>query len=332
MKAARLHAYGPADVLVIDEVPEPTVGPGELRVHVAASSVNPVDTKLRKGALKVVMRWKLPHTTGLDCAGTVLEVGQGVSGFSVGDRVFCAPDPAGQGVCSEQAILKASETALTPDNLSDAQAASLPLVALTAYDCLVRSANVQPGDKVLILGGAGGVGTVAIQMAKALGAEVSVTASPRNRELVLRLGADHVVDYTKERPQDVLEPQDVVLIAVGGDGGQTAIRASRKGARLAHIVGDLPLFVEKYGHYVGTLAAGLNMARFWLSARLAGRRGANVVKKPDGLALSKIAQWVEEGAIVPVIDSEFAMDDVAEAHRRVESGKVQGKVVVLHTR
>jgi NADPH:quinone reductase-like Zn-dependent oxidoreductase len=306
MKAARLHAYGPADVLVIDNVPQPTVGPGELRVQVGASSVNPVDTKLRRGALKVVMRWSLPHTTGLDCAGTVLEVAPGVTGFSVGDRVFC------------------------PDNLTDAQAASLPLVALTAYDCLVRSANVQPGEKVLILGGAGGVGTVAIQMAKALGADVSVTASPRNRELVLKLGADHVVDYTKERPEDVLPPQDVVLIAVGGDGGRTAIRASRKGARLAHIVGDLPKYVDKYGHYLGTLAAGLTMAHFWLSARISGRTGANVVKKSEGLALSKVADWVEQGVIQPVIDSTYALADVADAHRRVESGKVQGKVVIIH--
>lgn len=332
MKAARLHAYGPADVLVIDDIPPPTVGPGELLVQVAASSVNPVDTKLRKGVLQVVMRWKLPHTTGLDCAGTVLAVGPDVNGFSVGDRVFSAPNPAGQGVCSEHASLKASETALTPNNLTDAEAASLPLVALTAYDCLVRTANVQPGDKVLILGGAGGVGTVAIQMAKALGAEVATTASPRNHALVTKLGADHVVDYTKERPEDVLEPQDVVVIAVSGNGGQTAIRASRKGARLAHIVGDMPLFVGRYGHYLGTVAAGLNMAWFWLSARLSGRRGSNVVKKPDGFALSKVAEWAEKGAIVPVIDSEFAMTDIVAAHERVESGKVQGKVVIDHTK
>lgn len=331
MRAARLHEYGPANVLVIDEVPEPTPGPGELRVQVTASSVNPVDTKLRMGVLKVVMRWKLPHTTGLDCAGVVLEVGPGVTGFAVGDRVFCAPDPSREGVCSDQAILKASETALTPSNLTDAQAASLPLVGLTAYDCLVRSADVQPGDKVLILGGAGGVGTAAIQLAKALGAEVAVTASPRNRDLVLRLGADHVVDYTKERPEDVLEPQDVVLIAVGGDGGETAIRASRKGARLAHIVGDMPLYVGKYGSVLGTLLAGLNMARFWLRARLSGRKAWNVVKKSDGLALSKLAAWVEAGEIVPVIDSEYTMDNIVQAHLRVESGKVQGKVVVLHT-
>lgn len=328
MRAARLHRYGPADVLVIDEVDDPTPGPGELLVDVAASSVNPVDTKLRKGALRAVMWWKLPHITGLDCCGTVLAVGEGVSGFSVGDRIFCAPEPKREGVCAERAVLLASECALAPTNLSDVEAASLPLVALTAYDCLVRSAKVQPGEKVLILGGAGGVGTVAIQMAKALGAEVATTASPRNRELVASLGADHIVDYTQHDPAEVLPPQDVVLIAVGGDGGKVALRASRKGARLAHIVGDLPVYVERYGVLFGTLAAGLNMARFALVSRLRGRQGANIVKKPDGEALAQVARWVESGAIRPVIDSVFPLEQVADAHRAVESGKSQGKVVV----
>lgn len=328
MRAARLHRYGPADVLQIDEIPDPVAGPGEVLIAVGASSVNPVDAKLRRGVLRLVMWWTLPHTTGLDCAGTVLAVGTGVTRFAVGDRVYGSPNPKHQGVCSEKAVLKASELAHTPTSLTDLEAASLPLAGLTAWQCLVDAAKVQPGEKVLILGGAGGVGSLAIQIAKALGAEVAATASPRNHALMERLGVDHIVDYTKDDPADALPPQDVVLITVSGDGGATAIRASRRGARLTHIVGDLATHVARHGQWVGTLVAGWHMAGFWVGSRLRGRRGMNIVMRPDGESLARITALVDAGSVEPVVDTVFAFDDIADSHRAVEAGKTQGKVVI----
>lgn len=328
MRAARLHRYGGPEVIQIDEVPVPAPGPGQVRVRVVASSVNPVDVKLRAGAQRAVVRWSLPHTLGLDVAGVVDAVGPGVQRFRVGDAVFGSPDHHGEGTCAAFVVAKAAQLALAPTTIPLADAGALPLVGLTAWDCLVRAADVKPGEHVVVMNGSGGVGTVAVQLAAALGAEVSATCSPRNAPLLTTLGAARTVDYREPAWWTAVPPADVVLVGVGGDGVWQALQATRRGGRVTAIVGDVPRHVARWGASLGVVVAGAHMAKDTVRGALRGVRVRHVVRHPDGAALEALARLVDAGRVRPVVHARFPLDALADAHREVEAGHVVGKVVV----
>jgi alcohol dehydrogenase len=329
LRAARIHRYGSVDELVVEETPKPTPGPGQLLISVIATAVNPIDWKMRAGVQSVAVRRTMPTILGMDVSGLVAEVGPGVTEFAVGDAVFSSPDHTRDGTYAEYVVVPASQVAIKPTSITHAEAASIPLVGLTAWDCLVRAASVQSGDRVLIHAGSGGVGTFAIQLAKHLGAEVATTCSARNAALVTELGADRVVDYTAEKFNEVLPPQDVILEAMGGDVLDRSLGMLTRGARLASINSGMGPRVERWGPGLGlvaTIVATIWMVIFQRVVR--GVRVTPVMRRADGEALAKIAALVDAGAIRPLIDRVVPLDEIADAHRYGETGRARGKIVI----
>ncbi len=329
MKAARIYEYGGPEVFRIEEIPEPAVGPKDVLVRVHAASVNPVDTKTRQGMQRAIMFQKFPAVLGLDVSGVVTQVGDQVTQFRVGDEVFSSPTHRRQGTYAEVVAMDESEVALKPKNLTHAEAASIPLVGLTGLQLFEARGGVKPGQRVFVQAGAGGVGSFAVQFAKHCGATVATTCSARNVELVRELGADVVVDYAKERYEDVLEPQDWVLDTLGGEHRKRGAGLLRRGGHFAAIQGGFPERVDKFGPYLGVLLAVLSMLWFQLTLRLVrGVRAHWVLRKPSGSDLARIAKLVEAGSIRPLIDSSFTLDEISDAHRKSESGRARGKIVV----
>ena len=215
MKAATIRAYGGPEVFAIEEVPDPEVGPRDVLVEVRAAGINPVDAKMRRGVQRAIAPKRMPAVLGLDVSGVVVAVGAKVSRFGVGDEVFGSPTHRRQGTYAELVSVNERELALKPARLSHLQAASIPLVAQTAWQSLVTRARLGAGESVFIQAGSGGVGTFAIQLAKHLGAEVTTTTSAHNLSLVKRLGADRTIDYRRERYDELLCEMDVALECLG---------------------------------------------------------------------------------------------------------------------
>ena len=329
MRAARIHQYGPPDVFQIDDIPVPDVGPSDVLIEVHAASVNPIDWKIRSGVQRGIIRYKLPHVLGLDVSGVVSAVGDKVTRFAVGDEVYSSPNFKRDGTYAEFTVVDESELAHKPANLSHQEAATIPLVGLTAYQCLVTKSNLQSGERVLILAGSGGVGSFAIQLAKALGAEVTATCSGRNTELVSSLGADHVIDYTvetvHERPRDF----DLVMDNLGGTERNNIRNVLKRGGRLPTIVGGIPKETKRFGPNLGSIVAIAKLVGFIVSTRLIrGQKVHYVLRKADGLQLAEITRLIEEEKIRAVVDKVFPLEDVAEAHRYSETGRARGKIVI----
>ena len=328
MKAAAIGRY--KQPVTIVDLPKPSPGPGDLLVKMRAASVNPVDFKIRDGAIKTLIRYSFPLILGNDLAGEVEAVGEGVTRFRPGDAIFARLDKHRIGAFAEYALVSEGATAAKPRNLDWAEAASLPLVGLTSWQVLIDLGGLQAGQKVLIHAGAGGVGTFAIQLAKHLGAVVTTTASARNHELVRSLGADVIVDYKTTRFEDVARDQDVVFDTQGGD---TLLRsfACVKPGGVVVTVGGVP--DAKFAR-----AWGLSRPIQWVLAfmtrkitRLAKERPARFeycFMKASGEQLSEIAKLVEAGVIKPVLDKKYPLDAAPEALAYVESGRAAGKVIV----
>jgi NADPH:quinone reductase-like Zn-dependent oxidoreductase len=332
MRAARLHAYGPPENLVVEDVPEPKVATAtDVRVRVHASSINPIDWKIRAGYQRGIVRIRLPATLGLDVSGEVLEVGAAVTRFKAGDLVYGCPSWRRDGAYAEQCVLDEGLLAHKPVSLSHLEAASLPLVGLTAWQCLLPRLAEKPGQRVLIQAGSGGVGTFAIQLAKHHGAWVAATCSAANAELVRALGADQAVDYKHEKWWEILPDLDVILDAIGGDERSRALRAVKKGGRIASISSGLPENSARYGPNLGALATGLGIAWFWLRGRLRGVDAMTLIKVTRADQLAAIAKLADTRVIKPVIDQAFPLDAIAEAHRYGETGRIRGKVVISVT-
>lgn len=324
-----MHAYGGPEVLSLDEVDVPEPGRGEVRVRIHASSVNPVDWKIRSGAQRAVVRYRLPRTLGLDLSGVVDAVGPGVEDLAVGDEVWGSPSHDAGGCYAEMAVVPAGQLGRKPACLSHPEAAALPLVGLTAWEALVTKAKLREGERVLIHAGAGGVGHVAIQIAKARGAEVYTTCSERNVELVRELGADHVIDYRKQAFEDVVSDLDVALEALGGDSRERTLSVLRKGGRMPCIVGDFPAAVKAHGPVLGVAVAVGRIAAFTARARITkGVRVWQVLRPPRRAELDALAELVQAGRLSPRIDRTFGLDAVADAHRYSETGRARGKIVV----
>ncbi len=328
MKAFAIDRYrGP---LSPREFPDPVPGQGDVIVAIAATSVNPLDCKLREGAFKVVLPYKMPLILGNDLAGTVAAVGPGVRRFKIGDEVFARPDKGRIGTFAERIAIAEADLALKPTSLSMAEAASLPLVALTAWQVLVERAGVKRGQKVLIHAGSGGVGTVAIQLAKHLGATVATTVGTDNIKLAKSLGADVVIDYRKGNFVEQLSDYDVVLNTLGPDVLEKSLSVLKPGGKLISISGPPdPAFGVEIG-------ANLVVRQVLCLASAKTRRNAHkrdvdysfLFMRADGRTLAKIAKLVDAGTIRPTIDSVFGFDAVPEAMDRVASGHARGKVVV----
>lgn len=328
MRAARIHAYGEPEELRVEEVDEPVVGPTDVLIAVRAAAVNPIDFKIRSGMQRAVVRWKLPHTMGMDAAGVVEAVGEEVTRFSSGDEVYCSPTHRRPGTYADKVAVDESAVAFKPRNVSFAQAAGVPLAGLTAWQALVDAVNVGPGDRVLVQAGAGGVGSLAIQIAKHRGAEVVTTCSPRNEALVRRLGADDVIDYRKRDVVEAVGSCDVVFDTLGGQARDDSLKLLGRGGRMVSIMGGIPEAVTRHGAHLGVAVAAGGLVGFGLRCMARGVRFRYVVRKPDGDDLAELTALIEAGKIEPVVDSVLPLDEVAEAHKKSESGRARGKIIL----
>lgn len=328
MKAFAIDRY--RGDLTAREVPGPAPGPGDVVVAIAAASVNPLDFKLRDGEFKAILPYKMPLILGNDLAGTVVAVGDGVQRFKIGDEVFARPGKDRIGTFAERIAVAEGDLALKPASLGMTDAAALPLVALTAWQVLVERAQLKPGQKVLIHAGSGGVGTIAIQLARHLGATVATTVGPDNIELVKSLGADIVVDYRKDDFAKRLSGYDVVLNSLGSAVLEKSLAVLKPGGKLISISGPPD---PAFGREIGANAIVRQLLRL-LSFRIrrkARRRGVDysfLFMRADGTQLAEIAKLVDAGAIRPVIDRVFGFDETPAAMARVESGRSRGKVVI----
>ncbi|MGW1763788.1 NADP-dependent oxidoreductase [Streptomyces sp. NPDC002073] len=307
MKAAVIHQYGQvADVVQVTDIPVPAVGPQDVLIEVRAAGVNPVDHLIVKGFM-AAGELPGPLAIGSEVAGVVSAVGDEVTGFSVGDEVFSRVDPRVGGGFAEYVAVNRALVAAKPSNLSFEEAASLPLVALTAWQALTEQSDVRAGSRVLIHGGAGGVGSAAVQIAKQLGAEVVATASTGSTELVRELGADQVVDYRNEKFDEVLSGIDVVLDTIGGDTQERSLRVLKPGGSLVSIV-PVP-------------DADAMRAQWNVDVR-------SFLMRPHGEQLARLADLAESGRLRPIVETVFPLDETPAALLKVERGGARGKTVI----
>lgn len=330
MKAFLIDRYGKKETGHIDDVPTPALRDDDVLIRVHAASVNALDPKIRRGEFKVILPYRLPLILGNDLAGTVERVGAGVSQFKPGDEVYARPDDDRIGTFAEFIAVSAASVALKPHNVTMVEAASLPLVALTAWQALVETAQLKPGQKVFIQAGSGGVGTVAIQLAKHLGAFVATTTSTPNVAWVKDLGADMVIDYRQQDFATALRDYDVALNSLGKEELERSLQILKPGGHLISISGPpTPTFATARG-----LAWPLKQVMRLLSrgirskAKQKGVTYSFIFMRADGAQLSDIASLVESGAIAPVIDRVFPFEETQGALAYVESGRAKGKVVV----
>lgn len=328
MKAFFIERY--KDKGRVGLLPDPDVGGDEVLIQVHAASINPLDLKIRSGEFKLILPYSFPLVLGNDLAGVVVRVGPEVRRFKPGDEVYARPGEDRIGTFAELACVKEDALALKPSNLSMIQAASLPLVSLTAWQTLVETAKLKKGQRVLIHAGSGGVGTVAIQLAKHLGAFVATTTSTHNVDWVKALGADLVIDYKQQDFESVLQDYDVVLNSQGSDVLAKSLRVLKPGGHLISISGPpTPQFAQEQG-----LSWGMKQVTALLSygiRRKARKHGINytfVFMRASGSQLREITTLVESGAIKPVVDRSFALESTAQALAYVETGRAKGKVVV----
>ncbi|MGN8133030.1 NADP-dependent oxidoreductase [Paenarthrobacter sp. 22069] len=330
MKAFVVKKYK-AD-LHLAEVPEPVVGEHDVLVRVEAAGLNQLDEKIRLGEFKQILPYPPPLVLGNDMAGTVLEVGTKVTGFRPGDEVFARPGKDRIGTFAERIAVAEADLAIRPASITRAEAGSLPLVALTAWQALVERGNVQPGQKVLIHAGAGGVGSIAVQLAKHLGATVAATASAANVEFVRGLGADTVIDYRNEDFEEILSGYDLVLDSLGGQNLEKSLRILRPGGMAVGIAGPPdPAFARDLG-----LNPLLRFAIAALSRNLrsqARRLGVHyefLFMHASGEQLRRIARLVDDGVLRPVVGRTSPFAQLPEALQALGNGGFRGKAVVTN--
>jgi len=330
MKAWYIISYGGPDKLQCGELPEPELGPSDLLVRIHAASINPLDWLMRSGGTRVVLKHVFPLILGNDMAGVVESVGAEVTGFQPGDRVYARPDKRRIGTLAERIAIAADDVALMPAGLGFEEAAALPLVSLTAWQVLVDLAGTNPGNKVLIHAGAGGVGTIAIQLANHLGAHVATTASAPKHDLLRELGADEVVDYRHEDFSERLSDFDFVFDTVGGDTQKRSFSILKPGGLLVSIVAPPDLeFAREWGlGWPLQVAVRLMSAPVRRRARRHHCRYRFLIMHASGEQLSRITRLVEEGVIRPVIDRVFPFEEADQAMTYAEQGHATGKVIV----
>ena len=333
MKAFALARYGKTDAVEAVERAQPELRDDDVLVQIHAASVNPLDLKIRNGELKPLLPYKLPIVLGNDLAGVVVKTGPRVRGFKPGDPVYAKPRQDRIGAFAEYLAINETDVAPKPERLDMTEAASLPLVALTAWQALVVKARVRPGQKVLIHAGSGGLGSVAIQLAKHLGATVATTTSAKNAGWVKDLGADVVIDYRTQDFAAELTGYDVVLDTQGGETLEKSLHVLKPGGTVISVAGPPdPVFAREFGaNWV--LVQAMRALSFSIR-RKAKRRSVTysfLFMTANGGQLRELGALVEAGVIRPVIDRVFPFDDTLDALAYVESGRSQGKVVVTVT-
>jgi len=302
MQAVRIHDYGGPEVLKLEEVPRPQPGPGEVLIRVHASSVNPVDWKIRAGYMKQFMPLALPFVLGRDVSGVVEAAGPGVTGLKKGDEVYGLIN----GADAQYAVAKESELALKPRTIDHVRAAAIPLAALTAWQALLDKAKLAAGQRILVHGAAGGIGTFAVQLAKWKGARVIATASGRNQAFLRELGVDEPIDYEKTRFEDVVRDVDAVFDTIGGDTQQRSWKVLKRGGVLVSVVA--PPAAEEAAKY--------------------GVRAELLITQASSSQLTEIAKLVDSRRIRPIVETVLSLSDVRRAQEISERGHVRGKIVL----
>ncbi len=330
MRAFILDRYGTADRVRAGDMPDPAPREDEVLVQVHAAGVNLLDSKIRNGEFKRILPYRLPLILGHDVAGVVIRVGSRVRRFKPGDEVYARPADGRIGAFAEFMAIKEEEVAIKPKALSMEEAASIPLVGLTAWQVLIERANLKRGQKVLIHAGSGGVGTFAIQLAKHVGATVATTTSTANVDLVRQLGADIVIDYKKEDFAELLRDYDVVLNSLDKVTLEKSLRVLTPGGQLISISGPPdPAFARSLGasRVLRTIMGALS---YGIRAK-AKRRNVHysfLFMRANGDQLTRITSLIDEGIIRPVVDRVFPFASTKEAMAYVEAGRAKGKVVV----
>lgn len=330
MKAFIIDRYGKTDPMRLGQVPEPTLRDDDVLVEIHAAAVNVLDSKIKSGEFKLILPYRLPLVLGHDVAGVVTRVGSRVRQFKPGDEVYARPADRRIGTFAQCIAVNENDVALKPKNLSMEEAASIPLVGLTAWQALVERAHLKKGQKVFIQAGSGGVGTFAIQLAKHVGATVATTTSSFNIDLVERLGADIVVDYKKDDFEKVLQNYDVVLHSQDAAALEKSLRVLAPGGALISISGPPdPAFAQAIGAswFMGAIVRLLSFG----ARKKATQRSLTysfLFMRASGHQLGEITRLIEAGAIRPVIDRVFPFDSTNEALAYVEAGRAKGKVVI----
>ena len=331
MKAAYIKHYGNINDVQLDEQSKPSITENAVLVKVHAASINPLDLRALEGEFKAILPVKFPFILGNDFAGTVAQVGSNVTQFKVGDEVYAKTDL--NGAFAEYTVIQQSSLALKPQNISMELAASLPLVSLTAWQALVEIAKVQAGQKVLIHAGSGGVGSIAIQLAKHLGATVATTTSSKNTHWVKALGADIIIDYKTTDFEQELKDYDVVLDTQGGKILEKSLNVLKRGGRMISISGPPDR------NFTETIKANGLLKRIipllsWSIRHKAKKRGITysfLFMQPNGQQLSQISQLVEAGKINPIVDKIYDFSQIKEALQYVNTGRAKGKVILKIT-
>ena len=330
MKAFILDRYGSADRLRAGDMPDPEPREDDVLVQVHAAGVNLLDSKIRNGEFTLILPYHLPLVLGHDVAGVVVRVGSGVRRFKPGDEVYARPADGRIGAFAELIAIKEEDVAIKPKALSMEEAASIPLVGLTAWQALIERARLKKGQTVLIHAGSGGVGTFAIQLAKHVGATVATTTSTANVALLRSLGADIVIDYKKEDFSHVLRDYDVVLNSLDKVTLEKSLRVLKPGGQLISISGPPDAaFARSIGaSWVLRMIMGVLSYRITAKAKGAHAQYSFLFMRANGDQLSKITSFIDDGIIRPVVDRVFPFGSTKEAMAYVEAGRAKGKVVV----
>ena len=334
MKAFILERYGKNNHFYFGELEKPLLGENEVLIEVYATALNVLDSKIKNGDFKLILPYQLPLILGHDVAGKVVKVGAKVKQFKIGDEVYSRPDDFQIGTFSEFIAIKEDFVAMKPKSLSMEEAASIPLVGLTAWHALIENDNLKKGQKVFIQAGSGGVGSIAIQLAKHIGAYVATTTSAENMDWVKMLGAEIVIDYKKEKFEDILRDYDVVLNSQDVKSLEKSLRVLRPGGKLISISGPPD------SNFANQIASQIKAPWFiklvfkLLSSGIKKKSSARNIDysflfmKANGEQLSKIATLIDSGEIRPVVDRVFSFESIKDAIKYLETGRAKGKVVV----
>jgi NADPH:quinone reductase-like Zn-dependent oxidoreductase len=329
VKAFLIDRYGRENGR-IGQVAEPELRENDVLIEVHAASVNLLDSKIRSGEFKLILPYRLPLILGNDVAGVVVRVGSRVKRFKPGDEVYGRPEKDRIGTFAEYISMAESDVAMKPKTLTMEEAASVPLVALTAWQALVERADLKKGQKVFIQAGSGGVGSIAIQLAKHLGATVATTTGTANVEWVKSLGADVVIDYKKQNFEEILNDYDVVLDSQGPKTLGKSLQVLKPGGKLIGIAGPPdPDFAEELGaNGIVRLMMGLLSRGIRKKAKSRNQSYSFLFMRASGEQLQEITSLIDAGEIRPIIDRVFPFEETMEALAQVESGRTKGKIVI----
>ena len=330
MKAFLIKKYDKKAKLLLEEVGIPAIKDDEVLVEVHASGLNLLDSKIRSGEFKMILPYKLPLILGHDAAGIITQVGKNVRKFKAGDQVYARAADFRIGTLAEYIAINENDLALKPKNISMEEAAAIPLVALTAWQALVEVGKVQRGQKVFIQAGSGGVGTIAIQLAKYLGATVATTASEKSFDSLRALGADILIDYKKQDFEHLLKDYDLVLNSQDNAALKKSLNVLKPGGKLISISGPpTPALAISIGApwYVKLIFALISMG-IRKKADKIGIQYSFLFMRADGKQLSEITKLIESGSISPVVDKAFDFEKTNDALDYLEGGRAKGKVVI----